>query len=301
MKIQENYIIAVLALFCCLLWGSAFPCIKIGYEWFRIENAASQIYFAGWRFCLAGFLVLILFYVRNHRLPSIQRASVPAVIAQGFLQTTVQYFFFYLGLAHTTGAKGALIVGSNVFFSILIAKIIFHEEKLGFKKTAGCLIGFAGVILINLIPGTLESGFTWNGEGFVLLSAIAYGASNVTTKLITKKETTEAVTAYQLITGGLILILSGYASGGTMAEFTLKSALLFFYMVALSATAFTIWATLLKHNSVSKVTPYGFSNRVFGTFLSGLFLGERILTWNNFVALIMVSIGIIMVNTEKHK
>ena len=86
-----------------------------------------------------------------------------------------------------------------------------------------------------------------------------------------------------------------------MAEFTLKSALLFFYMVALSATAFTIWATLLKHNSVSKVTPYGFSNPVFGTFLSGLFLGERILTWNNFVALIMVSIGIIMVNTEKHK
>ena len=54
MTIQKTPVVAVLALFCCLLWGSAFPCIKIGYEWFAIEGAGSQMLFAGWRFFCAG-------------------------------------------------------------------------------------------------------------------------------------------------------------------------------------------------------------------------------------------------------
>ena len=43
-----------LALMCCALWGSAFPCIKIGYEWLQIEGAGSQILFAGYRFYAGG-------------------------------------------------------------------------------------------------------------------------------------------------------------------------------------------------------------------------------------------------------
>lgn len=39
-----------------LLWGSAAPCIKLGYRYFAIagEDIMSQILFAGVRFTLAG-------------------------------------------------------------------------------------------------------------------------------------------------------------------------------------------------------------------------------------------------------
>lgn len=47
-KYYQNTIVrTVLALVCCALWGSAFPCIKIGYEMFHIEGTGSQILFAG--------------------------------------------------------------------------------------------------------------------------------------------------------------------------------------------------------------------------------------------------------------
>ena len=62
--------------------------------------------------------------------------------------------------------------------------------------------------------------------------------------------------------------------------------------------AFTIWATLLKYNSVGKVTPYGFAVKVFGTALSAVFLGEAVFTWNNLVGLALVSVGILWVNVE---
>lgn len=298
-KIQENCAIAVPALFCCLLWGSAFPCIKIGYEWFAIEDAGSRILFAGVRFFLAGLMTMALFIVREKQFPFINRSSVPAVAGQGLLQTSVQYFLFYLGLANTTGARGAVIVGANAFFSILAAKLLLKEDSLNKYKIGGCIIGFAGVIMVNLTPKGISGAFSWNGEGLVLLSAVAYGLSNVTVKMIAKRERTDVITAYQLLIGGAALILTGYVFGGTMGAFTWKSGILFFYMALLSTAAFSIWAMLLKNNPVSKVTPYGFSNPVFGTLLSGIFLGENIFTWHSFAALGLVSMGIIFVNFEK--
>lgn len=298
MKIHKIQVIAVLALFCCLLWGSAFPCVKIGYEWFAIEGAGSQILFAGWRFFCAGVMTFFLFSIKERKFLIVKKSSILILAGQGVLQTTVQYYFFYLGLANTTGAKGSVIVASNAFFAILIAVLLIKGERLSWKKAVGCIAGFAGVIVVNLTPGAWESGFSWRGEGFLLISAIAYGASSVTTKLISDREKPETITAYQLMIGGAILVLIGYFAGGSMGSFTVKSTLLFFYLALLSTVAFTIWAILLKYNEISKVAPFSFTIPVFGTALSGILLGEQILTWNNLAALLLVSAGILCVNVE---
>lgn len=298
MRIQKTQVIAGLALLCCALWGSAFPCIKIGYEWFAIQGAGSQILFAGYRFFLAGVMTFVLFSLKDRKPLGVKKSSIPYLFGQGVLQTTVQYFFFYLGLANTTGAKGSIITASNAFFTIIAAHFLIKSEPLTWKKTIGCIVGFAGVIIVNLTPGALSAEFAWNSEGFILLCAVAYGVSSVTTKLISDREKPETITAYQLMIGGGILILMGYAAGGTMGAFTVKSAILFFYLALLSTIAFTIWAMLLKYNPVSKIAPYGFTIPVFGTLLSGLLLHEDILTWNNLAALVLVSAGILWVNIE---
>ena len=62
-KIFTNKIVvALVAMLCCALWGSAFPVIKIGYKFFNISgvDTASQILFAGVRFLIAGFLTILL-------------------------------------------------------------------------------------------------------------------------------------------------------------------------------------------------------------------------------------------------
>lgn len=50
------------ALICCLLWGSAFPCIKLGYVFSEIVagDTASQILYAGMRFTLAGVAAMAI-------------------------------------------------------------------------------------------------------------------------------------------------------------------------------------------------------------------------------------------------
>ena len=117
-KLQNPGVVFALALLCCALWGSAFPCVKIGYEWLAIEGAGSQILFAGYRFFLAGIFTFLIGSFLEKRWLMIRRSSVLPVFGQGMLQTFIQYICFYIGLAHTTGAKGSVINASNAFFVV---------------------------------------------------------------------------------------------------------------------------------------------------------------------------------------
>ena len=175
-KLQNPGVVFALALLCCALWGSAFPCVKIGYEWLVIEGAGSQILFAGYRFFLAGIFTFLIGSFLEKRWLMIRRSSVLPVFGQGMLQTFIQYICFYIGLAHTTGAKGSVINASNAFFALIFAHFMIKSEKMTWKKSIGCLIGFAGVIVINLTPGGMAGGFQWMGEGLILVCSMAYGA-----------------------------------------------------------------------------------------------------------------------------
>ena len=310
---QRPAVMAGLAVVCCALWGSAFPCIKMGYGLLDIQDTGSQILFAGYRFFLAGVLTWVLGSVLEKRPLVMKKTSVLPVFGQGLLQTTVQYVFFYIGLAHCTGSKGSILDATSTFFAILLAHFVLKNERMTLRKGIGCLVGFLGVLVVNmdgLLPsllgfriglagaGATTGGFHALGEGFVLISAAAYGISSVTLKFITDKESPTTITAYQLMMGSAILIAAGFALGGHVTGFTWQSALLLLYMALLSTVAFSIWTTLLKYNPVSTVSVFSFSIPVFGSLLSGIFLQEQVFSITTLVALALVCVGIIIVNSR---
>lgn len=298
-KLQRPAAVCILALICCALWGSAFPCIKVGYEWLGIEGTGSQILFAGARFFLSGVLTFLLGCILEKRILTMKRSSIPCIFRQGVLQTAVQYFFFYVGMANTTGTKGSIINASNAFVAIAAAHFMLKNEKMTWKKGLGCVLGLAGVIVINLSPGAWGSGFSLRGEGMIFICTTAYGISTVVLKMISDRESPMTITAYQTLIGSTFLILTGLALGGHIGGFTLKSTLLLLYMALLTTIAFSLWTILLKYNPVGKVAIYGFTIPVFGAAMSAIFLGEKIFSVKNLAALVLVSIGIIIVNRKK--
>lgn len=295
-KLQNPIVICVLALLCCALWGSAFPCIKIGYEWMEIEGIGSQLLFAGYRFFLSGVLTFALGCLLERRILRMKRENFGVIFRQGVLQTTIQYVCFYIGLAHTTGAKGSIINASNAFVSIVAAHYMIRSERMTWKKGLGCILGLAGVVLVNLEPGGFGGGFRFIGEGMVLLCTIAYGVSTVLLKMISDRESPMTITAYQTLIGSALLIVIGWLLHGDVGVFTWKSAALLFYMALLSTVAFSLWTLLLKYNPVGKVAVYGFTIPIFGVLLSGILLGETIFSVKYLAALLFVSGGVILVN-----
>lgn len=295
-RMQSTFVVWLGALICCALWGSAFPCIKIGYQMFEIpqDAVATQILFAGLRFTLAGILVILIGSVLSGNLLKINRQNAPKILKLSLLQTVLQYLFFYIGLANTTGVKASIIEGVNVFIAIFVASLIFRQEKLTMGKLAGCLIGFAGVVLVNLNGNALDMSFHLNGEGFIFLSTVAYAFSSVYLKRYSKTENPVLLSGWQFVAGGLVMTIMGLLMGGKITKVTATGIAMLFYLACISAVAYSLWGILLKYNPVSRVAVFGFMNPVFGVILSAFLLGEREQASGikSIIALILVSIGI---------
>lgn len=301
-KLSWTPIVVLLAGFCCMLWGSAFPCIKIGYRLFQIESGetASQILFAGIRFALAGAMVIISFSIFNK---NVIKPSNPAKIATlSLFQTVLQYVPFYIGLAHTTGVKSSIITGSAVFITILISCLVFGQEKLTGKKILGSLLGFAGIVIVNIAGSGLDFHVSFLGEGFILVSAVSSAFSSSFIKKFSKTTDVVMLSGYQFLFGGLVMSVLGFAMGGKLQSVSYTAWILLLYMGFISAAAYTLWSILLKHNNVSKVSVYKFMNPIFGVFLSYILLSESgQMGGQTVIALILVCVGIYVVNTGESK
>lgn len=290
--------IVLLATLCCFLWGSAYPAIKGGYELFNISGGdiPSKLIFAGYRFALAGIIVLWVQIISKKNIFVLNKKEIVQVTLLGIFQTTLQYIFFYIGLAYTTGIRSSIINGTGAFFSILLAHFIYKNDRVNVNKIVGCIVGFIGVIIVNLNgQDFFASSFSIQGEGFVMLAALILSASSIYGKKITQNQDASIVTGYQLFIGGLILLLLGYISGGCLSGFTFKSTSLLIYMALLSSVAFAVWTQLLKYNKVGIISIFNFLVPVFGSLLSAIFLGENIFDIKILISLIFVCLGIYMV------
>ncbi|MDD2973299.1 MAG: DMT family transporter [Lachnospiraceae bacterium] len=298
--LQNTLVVCLLATVCCILWGSAFPCIKIGYQLFSIESTdiPTQILFAGMRFTLAGILAIILGSLLSRQVLIPKLSITPKILKLCLLQTVLQYLFFYVGLANTSGVKASIIEAANVFIAILVSSLLFRQEKLSSRKMMGCLIGFAGVVLINLNGGSIDTTLKFTGEGFILLSTVAYAFSSVLLKSYSQTENPVMLSGYQFVLGGIIMMVCGAVTGGHIKSVTPAGWLMLFYLACISAVAYSIWGILLKYNPVSKVAVFGFMNPVSGVILSALLLRESSQAFGitAVAALILVCIGIYTVN-----
>ncbi|MDP3811961.1 MAG: DMT family transporter [Hydrogenophaga sp.] len=290
--------VVLLATLCCLLWGSAYPAIKSGYALLAIgrDDTASQLVFAGWRFVLAGVLLLGMAQAMGRSVFALSRGDLGRIGLLGLAQTSLQYVFFYVGLAHTTGVRASIFNATGTFFSVLLAHFIFHNDRLNQRKALGCLVGFVGVMAVNLRGGQgLDASFTLLGDGFIVIAAFVLSAASIFGKRLSQQIDAMVMTGWQLTIGGLALSLIGHATGGELRGMGVAAASLLLYMAILSAVAFALWAALLKHNRVGMVSVFNFLIPVFGALLSALFLGEEILAWRNAVALLLVCGGIWLV------
>lgn len=304
-KKKSNTILT--AILCTFLWGSAFPVLKIGYQWFQIPSGDiwSKMVFAGLRFFLAGFVVLALnrLFNRGDRVrwhPEYGRW----IVALALLGTTVQYFFFYIGVGNTTGVKGSIAATAGTFLVVLLAPLFFKRDRLNRNKVLGMVLGFTGIMLTAVNGGTegLNFNFTLTGEGFLLIAGLGDAGGVLVAKYLSDKINPFHFSFYQMVLGALVLlglgVGFGLAGGGLHLVFTLKGVLLLIYAAIISGVAFSLWNVLLRYNEASAITSFKFLIPVFGSLLSILLLPGEAFTGFILLGLLAASLGIYLVNRK---
>lgn len=293
------------ALFCCVLWGSATPAIKIAYRLFGIatDDTASRLMLSGARFMIAGLMIILFASLMRKKILLPKKTSFGRIALLSMFQTVGQYYFFFMALANTTGVRGSIINALGNFLAILFAAYIFRMEKMTLQKWIGCIIGFAGIVLILGGGEAIMAGdkISASGEGAMIVADIFYALSGCCIKIFSKDEDPVVLSAYQFLMGGAILYLFGIVMGGSLVFSGVSCVGNLIYMGFISAGAYTLWGILLKYNPVSKISIMGFLNPVMGVLLSALFLGENKEAFSivGIGSLVLVAMGIYVVNTSK--
>ena len=294
----------LIAIFCNILWGSAFPALKTTYKEMNIigSDIASNLTFISIRFFLAGAILFLIGLARKAPLFKISRQQWGIIILLGICNTTIQYFFFNIGVNNTSGIKGSILGQIGIFFSVILAHFIYKNDKLTYKKVLGLLLGFLGLIVVNLNKNSDHLfSFTLMGEGFMILSGLSSAIAMFIAKKIGQELPALVYTTWQMLIGSILLFVLGVSMGGNPynLHFTPISTVLLLYLALLSSIAFLLWYTILQYRKIGELALFKFVVPLSGTILTALLVpGEKLLPVH-ILGLTLVSIGIVVVNYSK--
>jgi len=272
---QRPVWVTVFALTAAIAWGWAFPLIKIGFSAFGItaDMTGSKMLFAGIRFAAAGLIVLAVARSSGRSFRTDIRRDWWFILAFALMNTTLHYFFFYIGMSHSEGSRAAILNSLSTFLVVLLACACFKSDRLTPRKMLGCAIGFSGVLALNL--GGAESGrFTWLGDGMIILNAVCGACANLMTRGLSRRVDVFVGTGYGLTIGGLLLIIPGLTLGSTLPTVNTPGIVCLVLLIAISALGFTLYNKLLSLNPVGKVAIYNSLIPIVGAVTSCLCLGE---------------------------
>ncbi len=297
---KKNTNVFLIAMLCCLLWGSGIPGIKIGQQILHIEkdNISSLFLFAGVRFAFAGIIGLFCAKILLKKWPVPQKADWHMILKVSLFQTVVQYTLMYIGTANSTGIKSSIMGSAGNFIVILLACFVFRQEPFTKSKALGCILGFTSIVVINFSKGNIGESMTLAGEGAVFLSSVSYAIARVLTKQYSQQMSPAVLSGYQFFVGGVALTLIGISTGGSIKVASFAGSFIILYLAIVSAISFLLWSLLLKYNPISKVSIYGIMIPVFSVLISAIILREGAqVNWvQTACALFFACSGIMVIN-----
>ena len=214
------------------------------------------------------------------------------------LNTTIHYTCFYIGLSYAPGARSAILNSLSVFSVVILACLFFKSDRMTIRKLMGCMIGFAGILALNIGGERCGSGFTLMGDGMIVLNALSGAAASLLARGLGQRVNVFVGTGYSLALGGLMLMAAGLFLGGSIPYVSALGITYLLLLIAISTVGFTLYNKLLTCNPVGKVAIYNSLIPVVGAVTSCLCLGETFY-WKYVLAGSLATAGICIINRGK--
>jgi drug/metabolite transporter (DMT)-like permease len=276
-----------------LLWGSSFLWIKIALE----EIGPFTLVAFRLLFGAAGLLV-----VTAVRRPSLRLGACAWAMLglMAFTNTALPFILISWGEQHIDSSMASILNGTVPLFTLIIAHVFLHDERITLNRVLGLLAGFVGVIILmspNLEPSAGRSGL-W-GQMAVLLASLLYAGSSVFIRRNLRGIPPIVQSAAIITLADLMAWLMA-----PVVEAPLHIPTLGLTWVALawlgllgSCLAYLLYFHLLNTVGATRTTTVTYVLPVVGLALGVVFLDES-LTWLLAAGTGMIVAGIWLVNTN---
>ena len=248
---------------------------------------------------MAGILAIFYHQFFKTKESKFSKLNLKFVIILSLVQTTFQYFFYYIGLSNTHGVKASIIQAFGSFLIVIMAAAFIPGERLNLNKVLAVIIGTAGILVTNL-NGDAGGGISLKGEGFIIIATFFNALATILVRLKGRNQDPFLLTGSQFALGGLVLIFGGIFLKKSAFNLSPLAFIMIAYGAFISATAFSLWTIILQYHSAGEFGIYKLFIPIFGTILSIIFLKEKF-TFLLFIGLALVIIGTLVLNMKNLK
>lgn len=283
----------VFIVFLTLIFGGNTVAIKLGL------TGMGPLTAAGLRFALAAIAIACWAQATGRSFRIRTGQTIQLLIVS--LSFTVQLSLFYLGLDRTYASRGVLISNLLPFFVLFLSHWFIPGERITWKKMAGIVLGFTGVVF--MFSGSRGLSLSLHIGDLIILAAVSVWSCNVVyTKRIIGDYAPFHLVLYPMIFSVPVFLLAGLFWDDRMV-FNLSPAVVGAYVyqsLVSAAFGFVAWNTLLQRYGASTLHAFVFMMPIAGVVFSGLLLDEPI-TPNLIVALIFIAAGVLTVHLSPKK
>jgi drug/metabolite transporter (DMT)-like permease len=274
-----------------LIWTSAFPAAKIGL----IDSP--PLLFLTLRFLVAGALMLAWAHWRG-TLRKLTLQELCVLSALGLLNHALYLGLSWTGMGSLSSGLSTILISANPIVVAVLSSFLLREP-LTRQKVLGLALGFLGVAFIvrNRIGSSTDT-----LEGFLLVLAalltlafgtVLYKKWPVRTDIVTG-------TGFQIILSGLLLLpVALFMEDWSTIAWTPSFAGAFAWLVlVVSIAGYQLWFNLLERGSASAASVWFFLTPPLG-LLAGAWLLDEPLNWVDFIGIVPVVLGIVLVTRAR--
>ena len=280
---MNTFKFTLLILLTTFLMGSSFAVGKIGLSY------SSPLLLAALRFTLAGFIMAVIVIVLKRPHPASKGNWIKMLII-GTFQTAGVMGCIFLSLRTITASESSILTFTNPLL-VVVFGTIFLQTRYKFYQWIGVLLGLVGVSIA--VGAQIEFKI---GVIFGILSAVFWAISTLLVKKWGAIFDTWVLSAYQMLFGGLLLLLGSFILEKPFFILNGNSLFILLWLSIMSSIVqFAVWYYLLQKGDPGKTSAFLFLAPFFGVLSGWSLLGETLYP-SIIVGGLFIIIGIYLVN-----
>lgn len=275
---KTRYIVGLLIT--TALMGSSFSIGKLGLK------DVSPLLLVGIRFTLAGLIMVVM--IKRPRPQGVGQWLRVALI--GFFQTTGVMGAIFISLRTITASESSILTFSNPLIVVILATG-FLGARYQARQWLGVVLGFVGILVTLGLHLDLRFGTVLG-----ILGAVSWAVATILIKQWGPAFNTWTLTAYQMLFGGVALLILGMVVERPVFILTgMSVGIVLWLIIMASIVQFALWFWVLAQGEPGQTSSYLFLAPFFGVLSGWLILGER-LTSGVLIGGLLIGIGIVLVN-----
>ncbi len=290
-KAQLHWKPIAILLVLALIWGANMALIKIG------ARELPSLFMAGIRSLVASICLYVWMKTKGITVFPSKGILLHGVVIG--LLFGAEFGFIYVGLEYTLASRMYILVYTAPFFVALGAHFLLKDDRLNPWKGMGLLLAFAGVVILFMRDLGSFSLIALPGDLMGLIGGVLWGATTVYVKKYLSHQTVPLQTLFYQVFFSIppLFIMSIALENLSFFGFSFITGFsVFFQCIIVAFLSYLIWFELIHRYPVSLLHAFSFFTPVFGVFLSGALILGEIISISLIIALILVSLGMVLVN-----